>query len=155
MNIDELKWLNYHRIQTVFYCDKLSIFMILQPLWGLKLQENTIGFPVQKRSFEFRITLLDVVACTVSSRASRRAICLKWVLQTLNEALTKIWNFLLASTGHQGDIVGNTQGCPFLDKRKSLELPHKRERARAPNVDFRKISVRKTIWDVEFSEHFL
>lgn len=49
--------------------------MILQPLWGLKLQENTIGFPVQKRSFEFRITLLDVVACTVSSRASRRAIC--------------------------------------------------------------------------------
>ena len=37
--------------------------MILQPLWGLKLQENTIGFPVQKRSFEFRITLLDVVAC--------------------------------------------------------------------------------------------
>ena len=64
--------------------------MILQPLWGLKLQENTIGFPVQKRSFEFRITLLDVVACTVSSRTSRRAICLKWVLQTLNEALTKI-----------------------------------------------------------------
>ena len=25
----------------------------------------------------------------------------------------------------------------------------------APNVNFRKISVRKTIWDLEFSEHFL
>ena len=25
----------------------------------------------------------------------------------------------------------------------------------APNVDFRKISVRKTIWDLEFSKHFL
>ena len=24
-----------------------------------------------------------------------------------------------------------------------------------PKVDFRKISVRKTIWDLEFSEHFL
>ena len=27
--------------------------------------------------------------------------------------------------------------------------------AGAPNVNFRKISVRKTIWDLEFSEHFL
>ena len=25
----------------------------------------------------------------------------------------------------------------------------------APNVNFRKISVRKTIWDLEFSEHLL
>ena len=25
----------------------------------------------------------------------------------------------------------------------------------APNVNFRKISVQKTIWDLEFSEHFL
>ena len=25
----------------------------------------------------------------------------------------------------------------------------------APNVDFQKISVRKTIWDLEFSEHLL
>ena len=25
----------------------------------------------------------------------------------------------------------------------------------APNVNFRKISVRKTFWDVEFSEHLL
>ena len=73
--------------------------MILQPLWGLKLQENTIGFPVQKRSFEFRITLLDVVACTVSSRASRRAICRKWVLQTLNEALPKSEIFCLLLPG--------------------------------------------------------
>ena len=29
------------------------------------------------------------------------------------------------------------------------------ERPGAPNVNFRKISVRKTIWDLEFSEHLL
>ena len=29
------------------------------------------------------------------------------------------------------------------------------EKPGAPNVNFRKISVRKTIWDLEFSEHLL
>ena len=34
------------------------------------------------------------------------------------------------------------------------DKPTSGQKTGAPNVNFRKISVRKTIWDLEFSEHF-
>ena len=47
-----------------------------------------------------------------------------------------------------------SQNPVFLNSRKNSILLHSRKPG-APHVNFRKISVRETIWDLEFSEHLL
>ena len=48
--------------------------------------------------------------------------------------------------------------CVFTLYRIAIRVPTKKKKKKktgAPNANFRKIPLRKTIWDLEFSEHFL
>ena len=47
------------------------------------------------------------------------------------------------------------KGCFFYKQVTAISTPSKRKRSGALNVNFWKISVRKTIGELEFSEHLL
>ena len=80
------------------------------------------------------------------------ALCLKKATSTRHSNVFYIhmMNFCFES------VLGpfkkrNSLASRYLAKKVSIP----RQITEAPNVNFRKISVRKTIWDLEFSEHFL
>ena len=75
-------------------------------------------------------------------------ICILLALLAIFAACYSSWSWLISP-----DLIQRTEAWRHSTPERVVEL--RLHVSRAPNVNFWKLSVRKTIWDLEFSEHLL
>ena len=74
-----------------------------------------------------------------------------------------MWHTSCSLPLSQNGLIMKPRSLMWVTEKKKTTTRHKIRKKKetatnkpgAPNVNFRKISVRKTIWDLEFSEHLL
>ena len=140
----------------------------LRLLWKMKIQ-STVFFRKERPATFWPDPFLSLKRCGLKNQQTERRLerhrgswmrgCTLKIFLSERDAGVRGLNRRIKSKALFGQASTKTVTGQVISKVISSYVARNFELSRdlsgAPNVNFRKISVRKTIWDLEFSEHLL